>query len=184
MKFKPNSIETIKNKITTRDVCRHFNIKITRTGWIVCPFHPDTQPSMKLYKNGAYCFACNTNADVISLTQNQLQNTYKEAMAYLDHQFGLEIIANKPLTLEQRREIRKTHKEREKQRLKKEQKHQDFVSNATKMHKLSEVAAAIATNTGGVFLSKGQEKNFERIVSELVRMRHSVDLYLAKLNIY
>ena len=44
-----SQIDTIKAKVSPADAGRHYGLKISRSGMVHCPFHNDTNPSMKLY---------------------------------------------------------------------------------------------------------------------------------------
>ena len=49
-----SQIDTIKAKVSPADAGRHYGLKISRSGMVHCPFHNDTNPSMKLYDDHFY----------------------------------------------------------------------------------------------------------------------------------
>lgn len=57
--------ETIKKSVSMRQVLEHYGIEVKRNNIALCPFHPDTEPSMHVYHDGFYCFSCGTGGDVI-----------------------------------------------------------------------------------------------------------------------
>ena len=45
-----------------------YGMKPDRHGMVCCPFHSDSDPSMKLNDTYYYCFGCGANGDAIDLT--------------------------------------------------------------------------------------------------------------------
>jgi DNA primase catalytic core len=58
----------------------------------ICPFHPDTKPSMSVSrKKQMYnCFVCGHKGDVISFVQEHENMTFPEAMSYLAKRVGID----------------------------------------------------------------------------------------------
>lgn len=62
-------IEDIKAKYSMFDILARYNINVKR-GFCKCPFHKgDNTPSMKVYKDGFYCFGCGAGGDIIKFVQ-------------------------------------------------------------------------------------------------------------------
>ena len=59
-----NVFEAVKQNLTTRQAAEMYGIKVNRNGMVVCPFHNDRNPSMKLDKR-FHCFACQADGDVV-----------------------------------------------------------------------------------------------------------------------
>ncbi len=59
-----NLFETVKRRLTTRQVAEHYGFTISRNGMLACPFHNDRTPSMKVDKR-FHCFGCGADGDVI-----------------------------------------------------------------------------------------------------------------------
>ena len=83
-----SQIDTIKAKVSPADAGRHYGLKISRSGMVHCPFHNDTNPSMKLYDDHFYCFACGAHGDVIDLAAKLLGLNFAEAVRRLAADFG------------------------------------------------------------------------------------------------
>lgn len=81
--------KTIKALVTPADAGRHYGLKISRNGMARCPFHNDTNPSLKLYDDHFYCFACGAHGDVIDLTAKMLGLNFTEAVRRLATDFGI-----------------------------------------------------------------------------------------------
>ena len=59
--------QKIKSAITIRQVGEMYGMEPDRHGMVCCPFHSDSDPSMKLNDNYYYCFGCGANGDAIAL---------------------------------------------------------------------------------------------------------------------
>ncbi len=56
--------EAVKQSVTTRQAAEHYQLRVNRNGFIVCPFHDDRTPSMKV-DTRFHCFGCGADGDVI-----------------------------------------------------------------------------------------------------------------------
>nr|DAJ22310.1 MAG TPA: DNA primase, catalytic core [Myoviridae sp. ct6nn14] len=54
----------IKAAVPMERVLAAYGIDVKR-GKAICPFHADKRPSMKVYADGYYCFACGNGGDAI-----------------------------------------------------------------------------------------------------------------------
>ena len=78
----------IKEQVTCRDVAEHYGYKVKRNGMMICPFHPDKKPSMKVDKN-FYCFGCHEKGDVIRFAGKLFGLDSSEAVQKLITDMGL-----------------------------------------------------------------------------------------------
>lgn len=65
----------IKAAVPMERVLLAYGIRVER-GKAICPFHADKRPSMKVYADGYYCFACGSGGDAIKFVARMegLQN--------------------------------------------------------------------------------------------------------------
>lgn len=91
-----SQIKTIKAKVAPADAARHYELTVHQNGIALCPFHKDTHPSMKLYDDHFYCFACGAHGDVIDLTAKLLGLNLSEAVCRLVLDFGIGPNGNPP----------------------------------------------------------------------------------------
>lgn len=63
-------------------------------GNINCPFHNDSKPSMKVYSDHVYCFACGAYKKTIKFTMEYLSLSFKEALLFLADKFNIDISSN------------------------------------------------------------------------------------------
>ena len=69
MIYNNNVVQTIKDRLTMREVLRHYGYEPNRANFICCPFHNEKTPSMKIYEQDFYCFGGGEHGDVISFVQ-------------------------------------------------------------------------------------------------------------------
>ena len=84
-----NRIETIKAAVSPADAAERYGLTVSRNGMAHCPFHDDHRPSLRLYDDHFYCFACAAHGDVIDLTAKLLGVSALEAIRHLEEDFGL-----------------------------------------------------------------------------------------------
>ncbi len=65
--------ETVKSAVSVPKAAAFYGLKANRSGMIRCLYHPDHNPSMKLYDDHFYCFGCCKCGDVITLTAQLFQ---------------------------------------------------------------------------------------------------------------
>lgn len=82
-------IDAIKALVAPANAARQYGLQVSRNGMACCPFHPDTHPSMKLYDDHFYCFACGAHGDVIDLAAKLLGLSFSEAVKRLAADFGI-----------------------------------------------------------------------------------------------
>ena len=82
-------IESIKANVAPADAAKMYGLSVQRNGMARCPFHNDTHPSMKLYDDHFYCFACGAHGDVIDLTAKLLGLNFRETVHRLAVDFGI-----------------------------------------------------------------------------------------------
>jgi len=85
-----NRIETIKAAVSPADAAERYGLKVSRSSMACCPFHDDRHPSLRLYDDHFYCFACNAHGDVIDMTSKLLSVPVAEAIRRLEEDFGID----------------------------------------------------------------------------------------------
>lgn len=99
--------EDIKNQYSMADVVEQFGIEINRNHKCHCPFHSgDNTPSMHIYDDNFYCYACNAHGDIFAFVQKMNNCGFKEAFEFLGG-------TNEPLTDAALLRIDRCRKERE-----------------------------------------------------------------------
>ena len=85
-----NRIETIKVAVSPADAAERYGLKVSRSRMACCPFHDDRHPSLRLYDDHFFCFACAVHGDVIDLTAKLLGVPVSEAIRHLEEDFGID----------------------------------------------------------------------------------------------
>ena len=82
--------QTVKSAITVRQVGEMYGMEPDRHGMVCCPFHSDSDPSMKLNDTYYYCFGCGANGDAIDLAAKLFDLNPRQAAEKLASDFGLD----------------------------------------------------------------------------------------------
>jgi DNA primase len=83
------------SRISMRDIANKYGLKVSKSGFTLCPFHQDKHPSMKIYDEmgrGYFCFTCNKGGSVINFTMEYFKIDYISALKKLDNDFGLNVL--------------------------------------------------------------------------------------------
>lgn len=88
----------IANSVTVREYAEGLGIKVSRSGMILCPFHNDINPSMKV--DGRYhCFACGADGNIINFVAKLYGIGNYEAALKISEEFNIsaesELFANR-----------------------------------------------------------------------------------------
>src|SRR4030042_2391334 len=70
-KLSTMEIREIKLHLSIMNVLGHYSLKPDKHDFILCPFHEDKSPSLKIYTrtNTFYCFSCGASGDTIEFIQ-------------------------------------------------------------------------------------------------------------------
>jgi len=69
--------------------------------YIVCPFHEEKTPSMRLYEDGYHCFGCKAHGDVLDFVGKVLGVTMIQAAKRINNDFGLGLPLGHKVTVSQ-----------------------------------------------------------------------------------
>jgi len=82
--------EAVKARVTPRMAVERYGLQVSQSGTVKCPFHQDTNPSMKLYDDHFHCFGCQETGDAIHLTAKLFGITESAAAQKLAADFGVQ----------------------------------------------------------------------------------------------
>ena len=112
--------ETIKARLTMRQILGAYGIAVNDHGFARCPFHNEKTASFKAYDGdrGYFCFGCGESGDVITFVMRLFGLSFKAALRKIDTDFDL-CLFEKPTLAEYRKAQRamqemQTKREREK----------------------------------------------------------------------
>ena len=71
--------EDIRQQTDMRDIVRRYGFQPNRSGFICCPFHGERTPSMKIYKDHAYCYGCHQSFDCFSFVMKMENCDFRTA---------------------------------------------------------------------------------------------------------
>lgn len=99
-----DAVQTIKDRLTMRDVITHYGYKPNRAGFVCCPFHREKTASMKVFQKDYHCFGCGANGDVISFVKQFFGLSFPDALKKIDLDFGLNLYGEQSF-----QDLRKSH---------------------------------------------------------------------------
>lgn len=100
----PELFRKVKEAITMQQVVEYYGLQPNRKGLCLCPFHPDKNPSLKIYPDGKgfYCFTCGAGGDQVKFAAMYREISNYEAAKELAEAFGVPL--QEPVTYRERRE--------------------------------------------------------------------------------
>ena len=81
----------LRDRLPMPDVARFYGLEVNRAGFANCPFHPDNEPSLKIYDDHYHCFGCGAHGDVTDFVARLFGVSQYEAAKKLDYDFGLHL---------------------------------------------------------------------------------------------
>ena len=99
-----DAVQTIKDRLTMREVLLHYGYEPNRAKFICCPFHSEKTPSMKVFEKDYHCFGCGANGDVITFVQQLFSLSFPASLKKIDIDFGLNLYGEHTFD-----EIRRSH---------------------------------------------------------------------------
>ena len=81
----------IKRMVPMDTVLGWYGFKPNRAGFIPCPFHGDTDPSLKVFPSGRgwHCFGCGLGSSVIDFVMHMEGLTFQDACQAIVERAGL-----------------------------------------------------------------------------------------------
>lgn len=103
----------IKETLDMRQICESYGIEVNRAGFILCPFHSEDTPSLKLYADGWHCFGCGAGGDVIDFVKGLFNLPFMDAVKKLDEDFRLGLDVGRKLSQRERLQFEKERFQRQ-----------------------------------------------------------------------
>ena len=107
----------IVDSVSMADICERYGIRVSRTGFISCPFHSEKTPSLKIYEGnkGFYCFGCGKSGNIIAFVMSYFSIDFKTALMKLNYDFSLNLPLERKMTLREKQHFDRKGKERKRQ---------------------------------------------------------------------
>jgi len=83
-----NVFDAVKQNISIREVAERYGFTVTRSGMIVCPFHNDKTPSMKVDRR-FHCFGCQADGDAVDFVSRFYGISARDAAVKIANDFGI-----------------------------------------------------------------------------------------------
>lgn len=100
--------EIIKGTVSTKAAAGMLGYQIGRGGFMVCPFHGDTDASLKVYDGtgghtGWHCFGCGKGGSVIDFVMESEGCNFSKAVRILNDGMGLNLLTVEDMFSQQAR---------------------------------------------------------------------------------
>jgi DNA primase len=81
---------TITSTVGIREVLAALGVPVAETAHqILCPVHPERNPSARIYPDAIYCFTCGKRYDAIALVMAIRKMAFPEALDWCEEAFGV-----------------------------------------------------------------------------------------------
>lgn len=112
------TVEEIKELYSMHDILISYGLRADKKNFLCCPFHKEKTPSMKVDKNGFYCFGCGENGDIFTFIQRMDGLSFKEAFIKLGGSYEKASFESslKIYKAEKNREMERKRKQKEQSR--------------------------------------------------------------------
>lgn len=86
-------IDNIKSSVTMAQLASMYGYEVNRSGFMLCPFHADTSPSMKVYDGdrGFCCFVCDEAGDIFDFVKKHDGLDFPKAAQRIADLFGIPV---------------------------------------------------------------------------------------------
>ena len=113
-----NYYREIKDRVTVRDICDLYGIRVDNHGFANCPFHTERTASLKVYPDdrGFHCFGCGKTGDVIDFAKELNHISAHEAAELINNEMHLGLSIGRPMSLSERLRADRIARERARER--------------------------------------------------------------------
>ena len=89
--------QEIRNTVTMEEILGFYGYEVKRGGFMICPFHGDGDPSLKVYRNknghsGWHCFGCGRGGSVIDFVKEHEGCDFRTAVRAIDETLKLNLL--------------------------------------------------------------------------------------------
>lgn len=118
--YSISPFEAIRSAVSPPELALRMGYNLSRSDNILCPAHPDSSPSCKVYPDHYHCFACGWHGDIFDFVCTDRNCQPKEAAIIIAELFGLNISFD--MAQDRRAELVKAQKESERIRAERDEK--------------------------------------------------------------
>lgn len=166
-------IENIRSSVTMAQLVSMYGYKVNRSGMMLCPFHQDNHPSMKIYhgQRGFYCFVCNTGGDIFDFVMKHDGLEFPKAVERVAEMFSIPISDGKSsLSEADKAKIQKRKAERDAKEQAKEARSKRMAEISDKLRILEDIKSRCEPLS---HVWCGAENNISKLSAEWDRLFNS-----------
>ena len=108
--------EEIKSRLNMFDVITNYHERPNRAGFVRCPFHLEKTASMKISKDGYYCFGCHEHGNIFGFVMKMFSLDFRQACDKLNVDFNLNIPTSTYISKQDRIRMAEEKKKRDRER--------------------------------------------------------------------
>lgn len=123
-----DAVQTIKDRLTMREVLERYGYTADRKGFICCPFHSEKTPSMKIYEKDYHCFGCQEHGDVITFVQKLFGLSFQDTLRKIDTDFSLGLPIGERIDKRRQTDMARQAFLRKREQKKKEEEHEKHLT--------------------------------------------------------
>ena len=123
-----DAVQTIKDRLTMREVLERYGYTADRKGFICCPFHSEKTPSMKVYEKDYHCFGCQEHGDVITFVQKLFGLSFQDTLRKIDTDFSLGLPIGERIDKRRQTDMARQSFLRKQEQKKKEEEHEKYLT--------------------------------------------------------
>ena len=175
--------EEIKSRLTMPEVMMRYHTAPNRTHFVCCPFHIEKTPSMKVSKDGYYCFGCGKHGNIFGFVMEMFNLDFKQACDKLNFDFGLNIPTKTTLTkadkirmLEEKKQKDRLRSEQEKLLSFKERTLEDLETRKLNVSfKMGEIKSMLYSSDK-FLCNMTEDEEFEKLCEEFIALKKNFDI--------
>lgn len=119
--LRDGDVEAVKSAVNMPQLAETYGFRVNRNGFMLCPFHADKSPSLKVYPgymtgDGYHCYSCGAGGDIIRFAMEYEGLDFEAAVRRIAGMFGVPISDGAELTAADKAKIAERKRQLEQKR--------------------------------------------------------------------
>lgn len=165
------------------EVMLRYHTAVNRQNFVCCPFHIEKTPSMKVSKDGYYCFGCGEHGNIFGFVMKMFNLDFRQACDKLNFDFGLNIPTRTTITkadkirmLEEKKERDRLRQEKEKLEQYKEKSIYELENRKLNIsYQMDDIKETLYDN-GKFLCNLTEDLDFENLCAEFIALKKNFDI--------
>ena len=165
------------------EVMLRYHTTVNRQNFVCCPFHIEKTPSMKVSKDGYYCFGCGEHGNIFGFVMKMFNLDFRQACDKLNFDFGLNIPTRTTITkadkirmLEEKKERDRLRQEKEKREKYKDKSIYELENRKLNIsYQMDDIKETLYDN-GKFLCNLTEDLDFENLCAEFIALKKNFDI--------